>query len=98
MRFGVKPAFPRPADSAMEKHPACAAAINSSGLVPSASSNRDANEYFPSNAPLPSFTVPLPSRRLPFHSASDFRIAMRRMLSQDVAHFLLGAHVQRADR
>src|SRR5262245_29409311 len=71
----------------MEKQPACAAAINSSGLVPPASSKRDAKEYFPSNAPLPSFTRPLPSRRLPFHSASDFRIAMRAMLSQ-----------QRADR
>src|SRR5258706_4317663 len=76
MRLGVTPAFPRPTDGAMEKHPACAAAISSSGLVPPASSNRDANEYLPSNAPLPSFTRPLPSRRLPFHSASDFRIAI----------------------
>src|SRR4051812_29614317 len=40
---GVAP--PSCADSAMEKHPACAAAISSSGFVPAAFSNRVLNEY-----------------------------------------------------
>src|SRR5690349_20588586 len=75
-RFGVKPARPSAADSAMEKHPACAAAISSSGFVPPPCSKREAKEYFPSNAPLPSFIRPLPSRRVPFHSASDFLVAI----------------------
>ena len=38
------PAFSSPADSAIEKHAACAAAISSSGLVPALPSNRVANE------------------------------------------------------
>src|SRR6058998_968604 len=91
----------------MEKHPACAAAINSSGFVPPPCSNRDANEYLPSKAPLPSFIRPLPSRRLPFHSASDFRVAMPLLskLSEPAGdvevdrHFLVvgGGDVDRVD-
>ena len=42
---GFIPALPSSADSAMEKQPACAAAINSSGLVPTPLSNRVLNEY-----------------------------------------------------
>ncbi len=45
---GSWPARPRSPDSAIEKHPAWAAAISSSGLVPSPSSKRDWNEYGPS--------------------------------------------------
>ena len=37
---GVKPSFPKAAASAIEKHPACAAPISSSGFVSLPSSNR----------------------------------------------------------
>ena len=41
---GGKPASARPFDSAIEKQPAWAAPISSSGLVPSPSAKRDLNE------------------------------------------------------
>ena len=41
---GSWPAWLNAAARAIEKQPACAAAISSSGLVPSPLSNRDANE------------------------------------------------------
>ena len=41
---GVKPASARPFEKAIEKQPACAAPISSSGLVPSPSSKRDLKE------------------------------------------------------
>ena len=41
---GVKPARPSAAAVAIVKHPACAAAISSSGLVPTPFSNRVVNE------------------------------------------------------
>ncbi len=44
MRVGGWPALVRPAERAMEKQPAWAAAISSSGFVPLPSSKRDANE------------------------------------------------------
>jgi hypothetical protein len=37
----------------------------------------DLNEYAPSKAPLPSFNRSAPSIRLPFHSASAFRVGMK---------------------
>jgi hypothetical protein len=40
MLDAVKLAAPNCPDKAMEKHPACAAAINSSGFVPGVFSNR----------------------------------------------------------
>ena len=43
MRWGVKPASPRIIDSAIEKQPAWAAAISSSGLMPGAPSKRVRN-------------------------------------------------------
>ncbi len=46
-RLGGKPACARPCDRAIEKQPACAAAISSSGLVPWPDSKREANEYGP---------------------------------------------------
>ena len=45
---GENPERPRAAANAIEKHPACAAAISSSGLVPGSSSKREPKEYFPS--------------------------------------------------
>src|SRR5438552_2470758 len=77
MRFGVMPARESCAVSAIVKQPAWAAPINSSGLVADwPASNRDLNEYGPSKAPLPTFSRPLPSARLPFHSASAFCVGM----------------------
>jgi hypothetical protein len=58
------------------KHPACAAPTNSSGLVPVPSSNREAKEYWPSKAPLPSVTFPLPSLSVPSQTALAVRLAM----------------------
>jgi len=43
MCWGVKPASPRIIDSAIEKQPAWAAAISSSGLMPGAPSKRVRN-------------------------------------------------------
>src|SRR5438552_2297910 len=76
-RVGARPARESCAVSAIVKHPAWAAPISSSGLVAAwPSSNRDLNEYGPSKAPLPTLSRPLPSARLPFHSASAFRVGM----------------------
>ena len=46
-RSGSKPARPRPALRAIEKQPACAAAMSSSGLVPASSPKREPTEYLP---------------------------------------------------
>jgi hypothetical protein len=54
---GSWPARCRSPANAIEKQPACAAPISSSGLVPEPSSKRDWNEYGPSKAPEPSLTV-----------------------------------------
>src|SRR5699024_8514922 len=65
---------PRIIDSAMEKQPAWAAAINSSGLVPSPLSKRVANEYWVSdNTPLSVDMAPLPSLRPPSQTADALR-------------------------
>src|SRR5579883_1073936 len=75
MRSAVRPAFPNCAESAMEKHPACAAASNSSGFVPIPFSNRVENEYCVSfKTPLALETVPFPSFRPPVQTALPFRI------------------------
>src|SRR6478672_7661268 len=76
MLVGLCPARPSAAASAIEKQPACAAPISSSGLVPEPSSNRDTNEYAPSNAPLPTRILPAPSFNEPFHSALAPRTAI----------------------
>jgi hypothetical protein len=74
MLSAVMPAFPSCPDSAIEKHPACAAAISSSGFVPLPSSNRVLNEYGVfDRTPLSVETVPLPSLRPPFQTADPLR-------------------------
>src|SRR5208337_2364340 len=74
MLSGVRFAPPSCADSAIEKHPACAAAISSSGFVPGEFSNRVVNEYFVfERIPLAEETVPCPSLRPPFHTALALR-------------------------
>ena len=68
------PALPSCAESAIEKQPACAAAISSSGFVPFPSSNRVLNEYCVfDKTPLSVDTVPLPSFNPPRHTAEPFR-------------------------
>jgi len=73
---GTCPASERIAERNIEKQPACAAPINSSGLVPFPSSKRDALVNSPSNAPDPRRMLPFPSTRLPFHTAEDSRNAI----------------------
>jgi hypothetical protein len=74
MDSGVTPTFPSSAEKAIEKQPACAAAINSSGLVPAPDSNRVQNEYWVSlSTPLSLEIVPLPSFKLPSHTADALR-------------------------
>src|SRR5687768_2448420 len=73
----------------MEKQPACAAAISSSGFVPTPSSKRVLNEYCVSfSTPLSVEIVPLPSLSPPFHCADAFRFMMARTLYDSVFHVL----------
>src|SRR5215469_4289493 len=73
MLSGVRFAPPNCADSAIEKHAACAAAISSSGLVPGAFSNRVVKEYGVfDKTPPGAEIVPLPSFKPPFHTALAF--------------------------
>src|SRR6202040_2223055 len=74
MLSGVRLAPPSCAESAIEKHAACAAAINSSGFVPGPFSNREVNEYCVSfSTPPGAEIVPLPSFSPPFHTALALR-------------------------
>src|SRR5947209_8333883 len=52
--------------------------MSSSGLVPTPSSKREENEYWPSKAPPPSRIEPFPSFRPPSQRASDVRAGMIR--------------------
>src|SRR3954470_10669051 len=70
----------------MLKHPACAAAINSSGFVPGEFSNRVVNEYgVLFNTPLAVETVPLPCLRSPCQTA-DAVLFITRPLSYHPPH------------
>src|SRR5471032_2796234 len=61
MDVGVKPALPSSAENAIEKQPACAAAMSSSGFVPTPFSKRVLNEYCVSlSVPLSVGILPLP--------------------------------------
>src|SRR5919107_4003744 len=73
----VKPASFNCFESAIEKHPACAAASSSSGFVPFPSSKRVLKEYCaPSSTPLSVETVPLPSLMPPCHTAEPVRFIL----------------------
>jgi hypothetical protein len=62
----------------MVKHPACAAAISSSGLVPFSLSNRVRNEYGVSaRTPESLERWPLPARPVPRQTAFALRIMYR---------------------
>src|SRR6185503_10703291 len=85
--------------SAIEKHAACAAAISSSGLVPSPSSKRDANEYAPLKTPSPTVRSPSPPLRSPRHSALPLRVAISRScLSFEVRLLKLSRSIDQARR
>jgi hypothetical protein len=74
MLSAVRFAPPNCPDSAIEKHPACAAAINSSGLVPGAFSNRVVNEYGVLFSTPPGADIaPFPSFSPPFQTALALR-------------------------
>src|SRR5689334_22046008 len=73
-RSGVKPALPSSAENAMAKHPACAAAINSSGLVPAPDSKREPKEYSVFlSAPPGEVSEPLPALSEPCQTAEAVR-------------------------
>src|SRR5271166_989808 len=74
MLSGVRFAEPSCAESAIEKHPACAAAINSSGFVPGPFSNREVNEYCVLFSTPPGAEIdPFPSFNPPFQTALALR-------------------------
>src|SRR5947208_1848611 len=78
---GVRPPWPNSADSAIEKQPACAAAINSSGFVPRPFSKRVLNEYCVSaRTPLCVERVPLPSFNPPRQTADAVRFIILRLI------------------
>jgi hypothetical protein len=68
MLFGWAPAFSRPTDNAIEKQPARAAPISSSGLLPVCPSNR-VPMVNGTSFEFAGFIVPLPALRVPFHVA-----------------------------
>src|SRR6185312_10274485 len=72
---GVKPAPCSWKARAIVKHPACAAAISSSGFVPFSFSKRVRNEYgVPSSTPESLVSWPLPARPVPCQTAFALRI------------------------
>src|SRR5476651_675353 len=74
MDVGVKPALPSSAENAIEKQPACAAAISSSGFVPTPFSKRVLKEYCVSlSVPLSVEMLPLPLFKSPFQTADALR-------------------------
>src|SRR3954454_449247 len=100
MRSGVIPALPSSAERAIEKQPACAAAISSSGLVPFPSSKRVLNEYCVfARTPLSVEMVPLPSLSPPFHSADALRFMVSLLSNlRDVRNVCLTAQAARFKR
>src|SRR2546421_4844136 len=104
IEVGAWPARSSAPDSAMEKQPAWAAPMSSSGFVPVPSSKRDEKEYWPSNAPLPRRIVPLPPCRPPsqravaVRSGIGFLLGSERELSHELERFgLLAEHDHRGD-
>src|SRR6266516_3872101 len=90
MVSGVMPALPSSADSAIEKKPAWAAAINSSGFVPGWLSKRVLNEYgVRERRPLSVETVPLPSLSPPCHVADAVRFIVSFLSYGDRSPFWL---------
>src|SRR6266540_3834776 len=86
MLSAVRPACPSCPESAIEKQPACAAAINSSGFVPLPSSKRVLNEYFAfSRTPLSVDILPLQSLTGRRFGVLDHALNSRRSRFRDCA-------------
>src|SRR5512143_1935611 len=82
----------------MVKHPACAAAISSSGFVPLPCSNRVWNEYgVPDNTPLAVEIVPLPSFRPPCQCAVALRVIDPYPMLRDAHVFQLNFQIAPSD-
>src|SRR5207302_7598121 len=100
-RFGGVPARPRPAERAIAKHDACAAARSSSGLdFPLGSAVRADHETgtslnFPLEAPL---TVPVPTIRSPLHTARASLVAAISHLPIGTGYGCGGSRVWRGGR
>src|SRR5260370_646178 len=74
MDSGVIPALPSSAEKAIEKQPACAAAMSSSGFVPAPFSKRVLKEYCVSlSTPLSVEIAPLPLFKSPRQIVDAFR-------------------------
>src|SRR6187431_2341228 len=68
------PALPSSAEKTIEKQPACAAAMSSSGFVPGPFSKRVPKEYWASlSTPLSVEMAPLPAFKSPRQTADAFR-------------------------
>src|SRR5216683_134345 len=79
----VRPALPSCAESAMVKQPACAAASNSSGLVPTPFSKRVLKEYCVCfSTPLSVEMVPFPSFKPPCQTADALRCMVSLLLAR----------------
>src|SRR5450432_4164617 len=89
-RFGCRPAFSRLSVSAIEKQPASAAPMSSSGLLPSWPSKRVPAENVASGA-CPPFIVPLPALNPPCHEALALLMPMIRLLFPSLASVLPGS-------
>src|ERR1039458_10080863 len=77
MDSGLRPALPSSDENAIAKQPACAAAMSSSGLVPTPFSKRVLKEYCVSlSVPLSEEMLPWPSFKLPFQTADALRFMM----------------------
>src|SRR5262249_49367589 len=77
--FGGEPALSRPRESAIEKHPASAAPMISSGLLPGCPSKRVPSENGISGA-CAAFMTPLPDLMLPSHGAVALLIVTPHLL------------------
>src|SRR5258708_28844790 len=81
-RLAVMPALPSCAESAIVKHPACAAARSSSGLVPTPFSNLVLKEYCVCfRTPLSVEIEPFPSFRPPCQTADALRCMVSLLLA-----------------
>src|SRR5204863_1702923 len=82
--------LPSSAENAIEKQPACAAAMSSSGFVPMPSSKRALNEYCVSlSTPLSVEMLPLPPFKSPRQTADALRFNI-------IAFRLEGARIRSA--
>jgi hypothetical protein len=84
MLSGARPALPSSLERAIEKQPACAAAISSSGLVPLPCSKRVVKDYRARDrTPLSVEILPLPSSRPPCQTGDALRFTSELLDAED---------------